>query len=285
LTRIRAMTVDDLDFAVEITHQEGWGYTRDDLKRILEWSPDGCIVIEDDGKRIGMATSLNYGGFGWVGNVVVRKDHRGLGHGKAIMRHIISEMMGQGAHGVRLFAYENTTSFYETMGFRHEGPVRVMRRHPELATEPMLPTGYDVSPVKEDELPAIIDMDRDAFGGDRGKVLRTIWEANPGLVLALRKEGETVAFLAAKKVLGNIEIGPWVTSRSDARPALHLLDSLLHLSNCHIYIATSEARAGTIKALEERAFQQIDTVYAMSIGRPPQMRDERLLSVGALEKG
>jgi GNAT superfamily N-acetyltransferase len=284
-TDIRAMVKEDLDFAVDITHQEGWGYSKEDLQRILEWSPEGCFVLRHEGRRSGMATTLFYGGFGWVGNVVVSKDLRGRGFGLSIMKKVISHLTSRGARGVRLFAYENTVSFYEKMGFVHEGPVRVLRRAPGQAPGPVLKDGYTISPVSEEALKEILDMDRQAFGGDRGHILKSIWRKDAPLMSVLRKEGRPVAFLAGKKVLGNIEVGPWVCTLSDIRPAISLMDSLLSMSNCHIYTALSESQGLVLKALNERGFKPIDKVFAMAIGHPPPMMMERLLSVGALEKG
>ena len=282
---IRTMVKEDLDFAVDITHQEGWGYTKEDLQRLLEWSPEGCFVLWYQGRRVGMATTLFYGGFGWVGNVVVSKDLRRRGLGLSIMKKVISHLTSMGAQGVRLFAYENTVPFYEKMGFVHEGPVRVLRRPPGQGPAPSIMGPLTVTVMKEEDLETILDMDHHAFGGDRAHILKTLWNKDPALMLVLRKEGQIVAFLTGKKVLGNIEIGPWVCTLPDVRPAINLLDTLISVSNCHIYTALSESQTFVLKSLEDRGFKAIDKVYAMSIGHPPPMIKERLLSVGALEKG
>ena len=287
MSEIRIMTEADLDFAVAVTHAEGWGYTKEDLQKILGWSPDGCFVLWSEERRAGMATTLFYESFGWVGNVVVTKDLRGKGMGTAILKNAISHIMGKGARGVRLFAYENTVSFYKDLGFQHEGAVRVFRRPSEegLGPRPGRLPGYSISALKEHELDLVLEMDRTAFGGDRANILRTIWVTDPALFLTLRKEDKIVAFMAGKKVLGNIEVGPWVSTIADPGPAIALMDTLISLANCSIYTAIPGHQGAILKALDDRGFKQVDRVFTMSFGQPPPMRKDQLLSVGALEKG
>lgn len=285
MAEIRTMTQDDLDFAVQITHQEGWGYNKEDLDRLIQWSPEGCFVLWDGQRRIGMATTVFYGTFGWVGNVVVDKDHRGLGHGKAIMGHCTAHLLERGARGARLFAYDNTRAFYEGMGFRHEGPVRVFRRDPGPGERPALKPEFAIKVLDHAHLDHAIGLDKLAFAGDRSTLLRAIWGGNPGLCLGLWREDELRGVLFGKKVLGNIEVGPWVCDLPDIRPALALMDVLLSMVACSVFTAVHEAQTTVLQALDRSGFKQIDRVFGMSIGDVPGQRVEDLLSVGALEKG
>lgn len=279
------MTVDDLDFAVNITHQEGWGYNTEDLHRILRWSPEGCFVMWDDDRRIGMATTLFYGTFGWVGNVVIDKDHRGLGYGKAMTERCTTFVLDKGARGVRLFAYDNTRDFYTHLGFGHEGQVRVFRRSPATIEPPEPRSGFEVKVIEAQHLEAALGLDATAFTGDRKVLLRAVWEADPALCLGLWKDEQLRGALFGKKVLGNIEVGPWVCDLQDLGPAIDLMDTLLSMINCSVYTASYESQEIVIKALEERGFKQVDRVFCMSLGPVPRMKVENILAVGALEKG
>jgi len=281
------MVLDDLDFAVKITQQEGWGYDRNDMQRILRWSPDGCFVVWMDGSRVGLTTTLFYGTFGWVGNVVISKDCRRRGVGTSLMRHVISHITGRGARGTRLFAYENTIPFYEGMGFRHEGRAQVYRRSAAKWGPVLSPPGFMVAPIRREDQPLALAMDSEAFGGDRSHVLKTVWQENPGLSYGLWEEEHRRlrGVIVAKKVLGNIEVGPWLCDLPGTAGPLALLDTLLSTTDTLTFMAVPDAQAELVKALGTRGFTAIDAVYGMYIGQPPPMRMDRVLAYGALEKG
>ena len=284
---IKRMTVDDLDFAVKITQQEGWGYGKEDMHRILRWSPEGCFIVWMEGTRVGMATTLSYGTFGWVGNVVISKDLRCQGLGNSLMKHCIAHLMNKGAKGVRLFAYENTCAFYDRMGFRHDGLSKVYRR-PAAKWGPVLaPEGYEVLPLKRENHMAAISLDSEAINGDRAYVLRTVWYENPILSYGLweKERHKLRGLLVGKRVLGNIEVGPWVCDLPNCEAPMAMLDLLLSTTDTLTFMAVPDAQPKIVAALAERGFIAIDKVFAMHIGQPPPMKSDNLLAYGALEKG
>jgi len=284
---IRCMTVEDLDFAVRITQAEGWGYGREDMNRILRWSPDGCFVVWMDGSRVGMATTLHYSTFGWIGNVVVSTDTRCRGIGTMLTKHCISHIIGKGARGVRLFAYKNTVAFYERIGFRQDSAATVFRRSPSKWGPALAPEGFVIAPLKRENHAAAISLDMDILGGDRSHVLRTIWSENPGLSLGLWEKDRMRlrAVLVGKKVLGNIEVGPWISDLPGTEGPLALADHLLAATDTAIFMAVPDAQTSLMKALGERGFTAVDKVYGMFVSQPPPTRTDHILAYGALEKG
>jgi hypothetical protein len=195
--------------------------------------------------------------------------------------------MNRGAKGVRLFAYENTCAFYERMGFRHDGMSRIYRRSPAKWGPVLTPEGYEILPLRRESQMAAITLDTETFGGDRSQVLRTIWQDNPNLSFGLWEKGRRKlrGLLVGKKVLGNIEVGPWICDLPGHEGPLALLDLLLSTTDTIVFMAVPEAQGAVVKALGDRSFSAIDKVYAMHIGQPTPMRTENLIAYGALEKG
>lgn len=282
---IRCMTSSDLDFAVKITHAEGWGYTKEDFMRLLKWTPDGCYVVWSEGRRTGMATTVFYGTFGWVGNVVVDRDHRGRGMGLSLIKRCISDILDKGGMGVRLFAYTNTRAFYEEMGFRHEGQVGVFRRAVAPVKAAPVPAGIEVRRLGPGDHAEAIALDKAILGGDRGRVLRSMWEVNPDLSFGLWKDGRMRGFAVGKKVLGNIEVGPWLCDLPDKGPAIVLLEAIMGADRTDVFLGVPMAQGVTVKALQYHGFVKVDTVHGMALHRPPPMDTDSILAVGALEKG
>ncbi|MCK4442900.1 MAG: GNAT family N-acetyltransferase [Thermoplasmata archaeon] len=93
---ILAMTKGDIPFALDITDREGWGYTHEDFRRMLELEPDGCFVAFDNERRIGMLTTINYGRTAWIGNVVTESNRRGEGIGSRVVLHAVEHLRGRG---------------------------------------------------------------------------------------------------------------------------------------------------------------------------------------------
>lgn len=284
---IKRMTLEDLDFAVKITQQEGWGYDAGDLQRILRWSPEGCFIVWMDGSRVGLTTTLFYGTFGWVGNVVVAKDVRGHGIGTSLMRHTISHIMNRGAKGVRLFAYENTTGFYEGLGFRHDCLTQVYRRSPAKWGPALPPEGHVIALLRREDQALALALDSEAIAGNRSHVLRTVWQENPGLSYGLwdKDHRRLRGLIVGKKVLGNIEVGPWLCDLPGVAGPMALLDMLLSTTDTLTFMAVPDMQTGLVKALGTRGFTPIDKVYSMYVGQPPPMNKDHILAYGALEKG
>ena len=55
-TRVRRLGKQDIDSAIALTDLEGWGYTPEDFRRLLDLSPDGCFGAEREGAEIGRAS-------------------------------------------------------------------------------------------------------------------------------------------------------------------------------------------------------------------------------------
>src|SRR5207253_8093395 len=103
-----------------LTNLENWGYTRADFVRLLTLSPEGCFVVESNGRIVGVLTTTAYGGLAFLGAVIVSPELRGKGVGKAMMLAALDHLRSTGVRTVRLNAYLNAIPFYERLGFQRE---------------------------------------------------------------------------------------------------------------------------------------------------------------------
>jgi len=105
--------------------------------------------------------------------VAARYERRGLG--RALLEHLL-RAAGDDAT-VTLFATDMGRPLYEKLGF---APVRrsvsfIGRFRPSPASDNSKKRGAPVRPATEGDLPAILALDRAAFGADRGPVLTRLW--------------------------------------------------------------------------------------------------------------
>lgn len=80
-------------------------------------------LAEEEGKAVGTARLVDKGeGIGKIGRVAVRKEARGKGVGRDLMRHILAEWNGR-LHTFVVDAQVAVIPFYERFGFVAEGNV------------------------------------------------------------------------------------------------------------------------------------------------------------------
>jgi GNAT superfamily N-acetyltransferase len=86
------------------------------------------VAVSKDGKIIGLITLLiepklieNFGKFGHIEDVVVRKDFEKHGIGSALVRKATETAKGLGCYQVRLCCSDLNMKFYEKQGYKKDG--------------------------------------------------------------------------------------------------------------------------------------------------------------------
>jgi GNAT superfamily N-acetyltransferase len=288
------MRPDDYPFAVALTDTERWGFTVEDFERFNALSPSGCFVVEADGDRAGLLTTVLYGEVGWIGNVVVSARLRGRGVGAALIAHAIEHLESGGARAVRLWAYENTVALYRKFAFGEDGPTSRRwlgfghSQHESPAGPP--PAGCSVFPLNALTLQQVFPLDQRFFGADRHRVLERVALDNArGGLVARDAAGRPVGYLLAKISPKGCEVGPWVVEPSQAHWAVPcLLEAVLQqLAGQSVELGVYQERNDVESLLVDHGFQSGFRTIRMTrgpAGTAPE-RVEGLCAIGALEKG
>jgi len=102
-------------------YQQGWWSSKRDLKdcqKILNNSSFIVGLINENEELIAFARVLtDYYQFSYVYDVLVDKQHRGLGLGKKIIQAIINHPKLKGVENIELVCPKNMIAFYEQFGF------------------------------------------------------------------------------------------------------------------------------------------------------------------------
>ena len=69
--QVKPMDQKDFGFAVELANTMDWNMATEDFQFAKQLEPEGCFVLFDDSKRVGIATCISYGKVGWFGNLIV----------------------------------------------------------------------------------------------------------------------------------------------------------------------------------------------------------------------
>jgi len=203
---IREMTGVDIPAAMRLKDAAGWNQTAEDWRNLLAIEPRGCWVEEIDEAGVktvaGSTMLVCYGrDLGWIGMVLVLPEFRGRGIARRLMEHALGFAEENAVRCLALDATDMGWPLYRDLGFEDEAPIeRWALEVPLAGSLPEAdPSTSDV--VNVERLATIMELDRSAFGADRGRMIEQIvrscgpdvWVASQGYLLS--RPGSKARFL------------------------------------------------------------------------------------------
>ena len=222
---VRAMRSSDLDYAVGCAAAEGWtSETRQEFEGLLAHDPGGCLVAENEGRQVGICTATHHGESGFIGELIVAPDMRGRGIGRQLLECAIEYLRGRGAQNILLDGDPPAVPLYERAGFR------IVCRSARFAGVPQAASHPHVRSMRAQDMDAVAELDREAFGADRRLFLERSLALYPEFSKVVERRGEIAGFILGRRGNGLVSAGPWIVQPGLERPA-DLLDSLAAEAN------------------------------------------------------
>jgi ribosomal protein S18 acetylase RimI-like enzyme len=260
--QLRVMTTQDILGGLRLNTVVGWNQTVADWTRFLTASPDGCFVMDDDGKVVGTATTLSYENlFAWIGMVLVDPSYRNRGIGTSLLQRTIEYLDAAGIPTLKLDATPAGKPLYEKLGFVSEYEIDRWILKRSIANQP---TDTNAS-LSSQDLSAIFQHDLNAFGADRSSLLASLNEIAPDLTLIAQNGSQLMGYAFGRRGLFADHLGPWMSL--DANTAKKLLDEFLLRSPRETIIVDalkSNPAAGAL--LRERGFSPVRLLTRMYRG-------------------
>lgn len=203
MLHVRTMTPADVPLGMRLKQQAGWNQTEADWHRLLGLQPDGCFVAELDGQGVGTTMTCCFGPVAWVAMVLVDTAVRGRGIGTALMEHALAWLEGQGVRSVRLDATPLGQPVYEKLGFVAE--YRLARYQ---GTLPPPAAAAQAAALRPEDVEGVLQLDRHVTSTDRRKWICRLMEEWPEAMRVLRRGGEVVGFVGARRGAVATQIGP-----------------------------------------------------------------------------
>jgi GNAT superfamily N-acetyltransferase len=258
------MSSSDFDFAVRVTDQMGWGLGGSDFEFMMELEPEGCFVLLEDSKRIGLATTVSFGKVAWFGNLVVNEDRRRRGAGSLLVTHALEYLRSIGVETVGLYSYMDRISFYQRLGFKADSGFLVMKGKAFGS-----PVSGDVKKIEEGDIGNVLNFDRSCFGGSRKKLLDPILSDSDNLGYLSVQGGKIVGYSVAKVFRGVAELGPLVCEEDQVSVAVSLLRATFNgLRGLEVSLFVPEEEEAIVSVLVECGFSQAFKVERMFHGPP-----------------
>lgn len=199
-----------LDGAVRLSRQAGWPHRMEDWRLMMDLS-QGFVAIADAREVAGTILLTPYGkDCATINMVIVDEGMRGRGLGRRLME---AAMALAGNQPLRLVATADGLPLYERLGFRETGTIV---QHQGIAGRMAAPDNTQVATA--DDLPAIVDLDRQAYSADRTALIHKL--ADVGKFAVVRGNGSVSAFAAIRSFGRGEVIGPVVAPHLDHAKAL-----------------------------------------------------------------
>jgi hypothetical protein len=215
---LRPLREEDIPFGMSLKEAAGWNQTESDWRRLLSLRPGGCFAAEWAGRPAGTVTTIDYGGIGWIGMLLVSPDVRRRGVGSGLLRGALESLVD--VPTVRLDATPLGEGLYERHDFEAEAVIERRARPGGLPAVPPPSAGVDLRPFEDADLRAAAEMDADAFGASRQALLAAWREALPSRALAAEGDGRLRGFILARPGTRADHIGPLVAEGPDVARAL-----------------------------------------------------------------
>ncbi len=279
---IRTMQERDLEFTLECVTREGWpSETEHVFRGFLQYDAGGCLIGEEEGRRVGMCVATAYGESGFLGELIVVPDRRGHGLGRRLLEHAIEYLRNRGCRSIYLDGDKPAITLYERIGFTHVCMSLRFRGRVQGRSH------ASVRPMTPAEMDAVARIDREAFGADRRFFLEYRLRHFPSLCKVILTGKAVSGFCMGQPGHGVVSVGPWLVASDVERP-VELLESVAAETGgavLRIGILESNSRAlREVRALPE--LSETEPSWRMVLGPDTGLgASSELYAIGAPSKG
>ena len=233
---VRRLEADDLKSCAALAVDRGWWPERGKWSLLLA-SSDAFGIDAPDGQGLAGTVILTRWGAdcGGIGMMLIASRYGGQGLGRALMEHVLRAAEDLGA--VSLFATGAGRPLYDKLGFKpvrrsvaFRGHFRVdpqinnsKRRSERAGADSLEGSSGTVRVATEADLPAILTLDRAAYGADRERILTRLPAFAERIVVLETSEG-IVGYAAAWRTEAYTMIGPLMAA--DGAAARRLVTEL-----------------------------------------------------------
>jgi GNAT superfamily N-acetyltransferase len=260
--QVKAMSAADFPFATKLANTMNWNMAPEDFEYMLNLEPQGCFVLLDGCKQIGIATCISFGKVGWFGNLIIKEKCRSKGAGSLLVKRAVDYLQSRGVKTIGLYAYPNLLNFYGRQGFNVDEDFSVLSVetlpaiHAESLTQP------NATAVQ-----SIIKFDCAWFGGDRKKLLKSIIYEEGNLCYYMSEGEKVVGYVACTVYEKMAWVGPLVCQEGKVDVASLLLKSVLSkIEGKSVYLVLPKKERTLRDMLSNFGFKEDFSVVRMFLG-------------------
>jgi GNAT superfamily N-acetyltransferase len=213
---IRDLVRADVAAALGLSRANGWNQTEADWRFLIAENPGRFVAAVRGDALLGTGGAVCYSGrLAWVCMILVDAAERGRGVGSALVTAVLDRVAD--VETVGLDATPHGRPVYERLGFvamsslvRLGGP----------AGSPPGARPAETRPIETGDLESILQLDREAFGADRSRVIRWAWTQAPALAWCALQDGQLAGYCLGRQGDRAVHVGPVVARSLAAARAL-----------------------------------------------------------------
>ena len=261
--QVKPMRAGDFLFATKLANTMNWNMAKEDFEFMASLEPEGCLVVFQGSKRLGIATSISFGKVGWFGNLIVKENTRNKGAGSLLVKHAVNYLQSKGVKTIGLYAYSNLIGFYSNLGFERDEDFSVLQAEALGSL-----TAETLPKIGTQQIQAIAEFDSGFFGGNRKKLLKSIILEKGNLSYYLAENDAVVGYVAAKVYEKMAEVGPLICQAGHVDDAVSLLKAVLaKLTGLCVYVALPKKETALADMLFSAGFKEDFSVSRMFLGQ------------------
>lgn len=254
---ITCMQTADIPFAVSLTDHEGWGFFPRDFEIKLKLYSTGSFVARLEGEPVGIISSVEYGKYAFLGNLIVRDGCRGRGIGGLLMQRAIDYLLAEGIRSIELDGVLAAVSLYRRLGFKDKHLSLRFARPPQ--------NGNGDRDRSRRSTAAILALDRRLTGVSRRSLLKAALLDQSNAVIVQGKPVSAYA-LIRERAGGFLMIAPLVASGWRQVPGL--VDTVVRQHGDQpLWIGVPEPQYRMSQLLVSRGFEYKEPSLRMYFGK------------------
>ena len=275
---LRVMTLADIDDGLRLSGAAGWNQRSEDWRFLLERNPGRFVVALRDGRVVGSGGAVCYGtALAWVCMILVDPSERGHGIGSRIVSGVLDRLSDM--RSVGLDATPLGQGLYARLGFVETSRLVRLEAPPTSGEEDESP----VRPLVPGDFEAVLSLDLEVFGTDRGDLLRAAASRAPAFVAV--RDGTIAGYCFGRDGARSRQIGPVVAPDLDLASTL-VVTSLVSDLGQPVVVDVPADHGGWLELLHEFGFEEKRPLVRMFRGgvRPPGL-PERVWAIFGPEFG
>jgi GNAT superfamily N-acetyltransferase len=279
MIEIREMTEADISLGMRLSRAEGWNQTAADWLRFLKLQPGGCFVAEEGGLPVATVTTCVFQRVAWIGMMLVHKESRGRGIGRALMERALQWLDEQGVVSVRLDATAMGKPMYEKLGFEPQFDIgRFAGQVSDAIARP--PTAL-ADKICLDEICA---LDRAAIGYDRTRLIRALLSEKDAWANVMRSSDRLLGYVSTRAGSIATFVGPCAAETPTAGRQL-LAGALRVTAGRQVFVDVPLDNRPAVETVDSTGLTQARQLIRMTCGPLVVEKIEWLWASSGPEKG
>lgn len=281
----RPIRAADVTFSARLNASENWMDTLWDIRRLMRCEPQGFMMAELQGRPVGQILSIAYGKLGWIGFLIVLREHRGKGIGSALVREAIAYLKESNVETIYLDANPLAVDLYQRLGFEHEFKTwKFARVNEHIRITDLTP----VEAMSGGALREVCDFDKRFFLGDRSRVLGEILVDNRDFSYVIRDRRELKGFVMCRPTRTGFRVGPLVCDPSTTKIAETLLAIAMNAMpvGTKVSLSAPDSNPAHLDLLSRYGFERGSHNLRMCLGKKQNLEPAMgIMALAGLEKG